>query len=300
MLGHTIKEWFFALRPWSFPASLTPVMATLGLLYWRSGAESISCNWLNGALAALGMVIFQAGANLISDYYDFKYLVDRKGGYGSRNLTDNLFTPVEILRYGFVVLSLGCILGLILLLRTDARLLYLGAAGICIALLYSFFKFNALGDVVIFIAFSILPILGTTFVVTGSFDSRNLILAIPIGLITVAILHANNWRDIGADSQANIKTLSTLIGSKASEILYIFEILFPFIWLGGAALAFNSIPTWCLLALASAPLAFKAVSVAVNRADDTAAICDLDVQTAQLQLVFGLTLTTSFLIAAWV
>jgi 1,4-dihydroxy-2-naphthoate octaprenyltransferase len=188
---------------------------------------------------------------------------------------------------------------LFLVWRTDVRLLYFGACGILFVLLYPFFKFRALGDAVIFVAFSILPILATTFVVTGEIDAKNLVLAIPIGLITVAILHANNWRDIHTDARARIKTFSMLIGSPASAILYVFELLFPFIWLG-AAIVLHGIPVWALLSLLALPLAIKAVRTAVTRADDCAAICDLDVQTAQLQLVFGLTLSTSFLVAAWV
>ena len=43
MFGHPIKDWLLAIRPWSFPASLTPVVATLGLLYWRSSVEPMDC-----------------------------------------------------------------------------------------------------------------------------------------------------------------------------------------------------------------------------------------------------------------
>ncbi|MBR6437214.1 MAG: hypothetical protein IKS45_11965, partial [Thermoguttaceae bacterium] len=60
------------------------------------------------------------------------------------------------------------------------------------------------------------------------------------------------------------------------------------------------IPVWCLLSLLALPLAIRAVKTAVTRVDDCAAISSLDVQTAQLQLVFGLTLSMSFLVAAWV
>ncbi len=300
MFGHSIKDWILAIRPWSFPASLTPVVATLGLLFWRNSVDSMDCNWVNGFLAALGMVIFQASANLISDYFDFQRGVDREDTFGSPNLTHGLFTPREILFYGAFVLALGAVLGLFLVWRTDVRLFYFGACGIVFVLLYPFFKFRALGDAVIFVSFSILPILGTTFVVTGAIDTKNLVLAIPIGLITVAILHANNWRDIRTDARARIKTFSMLIGSPASAFLYVFELLFPFIWLGAAAIVFHGIPVWCLLSLLALPLAIRAVRTAVTRTDDCASICDLDVQTAQLQLVFGLTLSTSFLVAAWV
>ena len=41
---HTLKEWIFALRPWSFPASAMPIVVTLAYLFWK-GAE---VNWVLG------------------------------------------------------------------------------------------------------------------------------------------------------------------------------------------------------------------------------------------------------------
>ena len=35
MKKHTMKEWLIAVRPWSFPASAMPVVATLGYLFAR-------------------------------------------------------------------------------------------------------------------------------------------------------------------------------------------------------------------------------------------------------------------------
>ena len=299
MFGHTIKEWFFALRPWSFPASLTPVVATLGALYWRNTVEPMELNWTNGALAALGMVVFQGATNLISDYFDFRQGVDREDTFGSPNLTGGQFTPREIALYGLFVLLVGCAIGLILVWRTDARLLIPGICGVVFVVAYAFFKFRALGDAVVFCIISVLPTLGTTLVVTGRYDWNCLIVALPIGMITVGILHANNWRDVQTDSRANIKTLCMFLGSTGSEIVYIFELMFPFLWLALAALVFHWIPAWTLLSLCALPLAFKALKNVVYRADNCEAIADLDVLTAQILLVFGVLLTFSFILAAW-
>lgn len=52
--------------------------------------------------------------------------------------------------------------------------------------------------------------------------------AVPVGLITVAILHANNTRDIRTDSRADIRTLAMKLGGKMSMYVYCAEILLLF------------------------------------------------------------------------
>ncbi len=43
-----------AVRPWSFPASAMPVVATLAYLFWR-GAE---IDWLLGIGALVGIILY--------------------------------------------------------------------------------------------------------------------------------------------------------------------------------------------------------------------------------------------------
>lgn len=303
MAKHTLWEWIWAARPWSLPASSMPVIATLGFLFWWKAtvAPEMPCNWFHGVLALVGMMTFQASANLISDYFDFIYGVDAPDTFGSRTILSGKFTPRETLIYGFTLWALGILIGLVLLWRTkDTRLFWLGFCGVFFAACYPFFKFRALGDLLIFTAFSPLPILGTTLVVTGQFLYEALVLAVPVGLITVAILHANNWRDIGSDRRAHIRTFSMLIGSRFSEWVYVTELIFPFLWIAVVACFLPLLPLWSLLVLLALPLSLSNARRAVWRADDVAAIADLDEWTAKLQLVFSLTLSCSFLIAALV
>lgn len=78
----------------------------------------------------------------------------------------------------------------------------------------------------------LLPTLGTVYVATLAINWDVLWIAIPVGLITVAILHANNTRDMYTDARANISTLAMRLGGKVSVFLYCAEILFPFGWVG--------------------------------------------------------------------
>ena len=93
---------------------------------------------------------------------------------------------------------------------------YLFAAGAFLALAYTAkplgLKYYALGDIVIILAFGPVTQQFVCVMLSGNVKIQYLPLCIPIALLTEAILHANNSRDINSDKQAGIITLPTLIG----------------------------------------------------------------------------------------
>jgi len=284
-----------AVRPWSFPASAMPVIVTLAYLYWLG----LNINWLHGIWALLNIVVFQATGNTWSDYYDYLRKVDADDTYGVRILTDGIFTPKEIYRLSLCLLVVASASGFILLLRTGLPLLYIGLGGIACSLFYPPLKFRALGDFVIFICYALLPPLGTAYVATGEILWSVLWLSLPIGLITVAILHINNLRDIATDARAHIRTIAMLLGVKSSVFLYAFEVLCPFVLVVAGAW-FGIFPWWSLLTLVASVLAIANVR-AVFRLPKQGieAVAHVDERTAQLQLLFSLLFAVSLIIDGW-
>lgn len=294
MKKHSFKEWLIATRPWSFPASAMPVLVALTYLYWLQN----DINWINGIWALVNIVIFHAAGNTWSDYFDFKRGVDTKDTYGVKTLTGGMFAPKEIYRLSLGLLSVALITGIGLLVRTGFPLLYIGIGGAACALLYPSLKYHALGDVVIFLAYAFLPTLGTSYVTTGIFNWDVLWVAIPVGLITVAILHANNTRDIRTDSHADIRTLAMKLGGRMSMYVYCAEVLFPFGWIAGCV-ATGTFPLWALLvAVVLIPAIGNVRMVSQLPRKGEAAIANLDEMTAKLQLLFSLIFALSFVIAA--
>lgn len=292
MKKHSFKDWMIAVRHWSFPASAMPVVVTLAYLFWMK--EDV--NWVNGVWALLNIVIFHAAGNTWSDYYDYKRGVDAKDTFGAKTLTDGMFTPKEIYRLSLGLLIVALAGGVGLLLRTGLPLLYIGLGGAACSLLYPVLKYNALGDVVIFMAYALLPTLGTAYVATGLINWDVMWIAIPVGLITVAILHANNTRDIQTDARAGIKTLAMKLGERTSVILYCIETLFPFGWIIGCAVT-GTFPWWSLLVL---PVIIPAMqNILRYPVKGASAIIHLDEQTAKLQLLFSWAFALSFFIAGW-
>lgn len=293
MNKHSLKDWLVAVRPWSFPASAMPVAVTLAFLYWMQQ----DVNWTNGVWALLNIIVFHAAGNTWSDYFDYKHRVDREDTHGVRTLTGGMFLPREIFRLSLGLLVVALLGGLGLLVRTGLPLLYIGIGGAACTLLYPALKYRALGDVVIFVAYALLPMLGTAYVATGVMDWTTMWAGVPVGLITVAILHANNTRDITTDVRADIRTLAMTVGAQASMAVYYVEVLFPFVWIAGCAAA-GIFPWWTLLVLpALVPAVGNVRMMASYSVRGMEGISRLDELTAKLQLLFSLLLTLSFVLA---
>lgn len=299
---HTLKEWIIAVRPWSFPASAMPVIVTLGYLLWKSGDAHppFTIHWGYGIWALVNIILFHAAGNTWSDYFDFKKSVDAEDTYGVRTLTGKMFTPEEIRRLSAILLAVAAAGGAALLALTGLPLLWIGIGGLACTLLYPAMKYMALGDLVIFIAYAILPTLGTSYAATGSVMWDSLWLAPPVGLITVAILHANNARDTATDRRAQIRTFAMSVGQLASRAIYYAEILIPFAWIAVCCAA-GVFPLWSLLVMAALfPAAAGIRTMGRSKKEGMSAIRSLDEATARLQMVFSLLFTISFILASFI
>ena len=291
---HGFKAWLLATRPWSFPASAMPVLATLAYLFWH-GHE---INWLTGVWALLNIIVFHAAGNTWSDYYDYKRGVDREDAIGGMSIVSGEFQACEIKRLAWILLVIAVVAGIGLMLFAGLPVLYFGLAGIALIVLYPWLKYHALGDLDIFLTYSVLPILGTSYVATGVLNNETLWLMLPIGLITVGILHVNNTRDIEQDSRAGIKTFAMLVGKRVSVVLYIAELMLPFVCVLVAAI-YGAMPWWSLVVLvALKPALDNCRAMLKLPAEGMKALIGVDEKTAQLQLMFSLLLSLSLFITA--
>lgn len=85
-----------ALRPWSFSASLTPVLMGAVLAY--KTAEAFSLVTLLATL--LTVVSVHAAGNLVNTYCDFMRGIDSKRRSDDRTLVDHILTPEEVVNLG--------------------------------------------------------------------------------------------------------------------------------------------------------------------------------------------------------
>lgn len=288
---HTFKEWIFAVRPWSFPASAMPVIVTAAYLFWGGHSD---LDWLFGLWALVNVLIFHAAGNTWSDWFDYRKKVDAEDTFGTRTLTSGMFAPDEIRNLSICLTLAACAGGIGLLALTGLPLLWIGLGGLACTLLYPPLKYNALGDMVILAAYAFLPTLGTAYVMTGTVDWSVLWIALPVGLITDGILHSNNTRDIVTDRRCGIVTMAMGLGTKASAVVYGFEMFFPYIWVGICSMA-GIMPVYTIAVFLTLPVSIACVRTMRKSVEgDVSVIADLDVRTANLQLSFSLLLAASF------
>ena len=295
-----LNNYFIATRPWSFPASTMPALITLTYIFYINEEISGNINWWYGIIAIIGAAIFQASSNLINDYFDYKYQVDRPETFGSsRLLVEKVFTPKFILSYGFVLLGIGVLLGLFLWYKTGNTLLWIGIIGTLATVLYSKLKYVALGDLIIFIIYGPLIGLGTAYVMTQQLMWKIILINIPIAFLVVNILHANNTRDIRDDNKAHIKTQAMVLGLKRAKIQYITLAIGAYL-VTTFLIIFGLIHPMVLLVFLTVPLTIKNIrQMQEAQVEQPELIKDLDAKSAQLVLLFGLIFSACNMIGNW-
>lgn len=293
MKKHTFGEWMIAVRPWSIPASAMPIIVAIAYLFWKGASVS----WPMALLTLVGMILFHLTGNVWSDYFDYKKKVDADDTFGAKTLTTGMFEPKEIRNLALGLLAVSVVCGLAIVALTGLPVLWIGLAGVICTLLYPVLKYNALGDLDILLTFAFLPTIGTSYAVTGFIDWNVLYIALPVGLITDGILHSNNTRDMRTDARAGITTMAMSMGPKAAAWLYGFEMIFPYVWVGVLSMI-GILPVHTVAIFLTLVLAISNAKIMRNSLEGgVGMIADLDVKTANLQLVFSILLALALLTA---
>ncbi len=290
-----VQKWLVAVRPWSFHASTMPVLfgTSLAIIYGQA-----QLNLVNFLLSLVAMVILHSAANLLSDVFDFKQGLDREVTPVSGAIVRGWITPQQALRASALLFASGGLLGLLLVKLTSPLLLYVGILGVVIGLLYTLLKYHALGDLAVFLNFGILGALGAWIVQAKSFSWLPLLWAVPLAMLVVGILHANNWRDVATDTSYRIKTIASLLGDQGSLIYYGFLlfgsltyiiafILIPRLLPGGKS--YLAMPLTFFVCFLALPVALKLWQRALHRHQPRRPLdfIILDGATSQYNLLFG-------------
>lgn len=277
-----MKRLFIVFRAYSWPASLVPVViGTVAASRWTE--ISWSAFWLTFAAALLT----HSAANLANTYFDWRNGVDGKETADDRGILDGLIGGRAAPRVALSMFAAAGLIGLWLAwTRSVPELAALGAAGFALAWFYTAdgaaYKYKGLGEAGIFLTFGPMITGGTALIQTGRLDPWPFLLSVPVGLLIVAILHANNMRDAAEDRAAGITTLAIKAGPAASLAVYRALVLIPF-----PAAAFYGLWWTFLLPLLSLPLALRLTALA-----RAGRFSELVPATAGLVTVFGLLFAT--------
>ena len=290
-----LKIWIEATRPYSFTASVTPVLIGSVL-----GAMDGLFSWGIFFLALLGSLFIHIGTNLVNDYYDHKSGVDTiESKSGSQVIQRGLLTADEIYWGGIVTFGIGSVFGLVLVGLCGWPILALGIASVLAGYFYTAnplsLAYIALGEATVFVFMGPVIIIGAYHVQREVFSLAPLLISLPVGCMVAAILQANNIRDIEADKAHGKNTLATVISRRAANWELGVLIYGAFV-LTGLLVLLGYAPWPVLLTLLSLRLAIPVVRI-VFQTDE---LQDIVEQSAKLHLEYGVLLIIGMLVSRFV
>jgi 1,4-dihydroxy-2-naphthoate polyprenyltransferase len=242
------------------------------------------------AAALIVALALQVGVNYANDYSDGVRGVDTPARLGpTRLVASGLAAPAEVRRAAAVAFAVAAAAGSALAVAVDLRLLLVGAAAIAAAVLYTGgprpYGYAGLGELAVLLFFGVVATCGSAYVQLGRVPASALAASVPVGLGAVALLLANNVRDLDGDRAAGKRTLAVRLGRDRARDL--FAAVVAGIFLAVALLGLARPPV--LVTLAALPLAVGPVRLVRRRSDGPGLLAAL-AGTARLQLAVGLLL----------
>jgi len=221
------------------------------------------------ALAALVVALaLQVGVNYANDYSDGVRGTDTPARVGpTRLVAAGLAAPAAVRRAAAVAFSVAAVAGLALAVAVDLRLLLVGAAAIAAAVLYTGgprpYGYAGFGELAVLVFFGVVATCGSAYVQLERVPASALAASVPVGLGAVAILLANNVRDVDGDRVAGKRTLAVRLGRDRARDLFAVVVAAMFVAVTLLGLARPP----ALLALAALPLAVRPVRLVRDRTD---------------------------------
>ncbi|MER5671329.1 1,4-dihydroxy-2-naphthoate polyprenyltransferase [Pseudonocardia alni] len=279
----TTAEWVEGARPRTLPTAISPVLVGTGAAL---GAGALAPG--SALLALLVAVALVIGVNFANDYSDGIRGTDDDRVGPQRLVGSRAAEPATVKTAAFACFGVAAVAGLVLTAVSGQWwLLLVGALCIVGAWYYTGgsrpYGYAGLGEVAVFVFFGPVAVLGTMLTQAGHVDGAAVGAAVGVGLLTCAVLVANNLRDIPGDRVVGKRTLAVRLGDHGTRMLYLALVLVPFVVAVGAAFDRPGL----LVALFALPAAVRPVRIVLGGAQGPALIPVLK-DTGLLLLAWGL------------
>jgi 1,4-dihydroxy-2-naphthoate polyprenyltransferase len=290
------RIWVGGARPRTLPAAVVPVL--VGTAAAAGRADIVAWRAVAALVVALAL---QVGTNYANDYSDGVRGTDsgpRRVG-PARLVGGGLASPGAVRGAALAALSAAAVAGLALAVAVGWELLVVGAAALAAGWLYTGgprpYGYLGLGELFVFVFFGVVATAGSAYVQEEQISGLALGASVPVGLLAVALLLANNLRDIPGDTASGKRTLAVRLGDTRTRWLYVAVVI-------GAVAAVPLVAALgdrmgALVAVAAAPLAVPPLR-AVLRGDQGAALIAVLVATGRMQLALGGLLAAGLWISA--
>jgi 1,4-dihydroxy-2-naphthoate octaprenyltransferase len=206
------------------------------------------------------------GLNMANDIFD------DSNGADAANVTPTPFSGgSRVLQYGLVTrrtMITGCIalyavsigLGLYLAAERGWGLIGIGAIGVVLSLAYSApplrLVHRGLGEPVTALGFGPVMAVGTYFACTGHWSWQPVLASLPVALLIALVLYVNQIPDRVGDELAGKRTLIVRFSPAQVQAGYAVTVVASYVCIVAEVIA-RVTPTWTLLALVTAPLAWR-------------------------------------------
>ena len=279
-----MNKWILGARIKTLPAAIAPVIVGTSL------ADQIKV--INALLALIVSLSLQIAVNYANDFSDGVRGTDTNRVGPTRLVASNLATASSVKNASFISFFVAIIAGTLLAFNTSIWLIAVGLISILAAWGYTGGKkpygYLGFGEVVVFIFFGIVATVGSYYVQVEQISSSALLLSIPMGSLSCAILVINNLRDLNQDKLVSKRTMAVKLGDANTRIFYLLLLVLAQVSAAAAA----SINNYALLTLLWLPLTYSAANQVLKGASGKELITILG-KTSRLQFLLALTLAVS-------
>ena len=279
-----MNKWILGARIKTLPAAIAPVIVGTSL------ADQIKV--INALLALIVSLSLQIAVNYANDFSDGVRGTDTNRVGPTRLVASKLATASSVKNASFISFFVAIIAGTLLAFNTSIWLIAVGLISILAAWGYTGGKkpygYLGFGEVVVFIFFGIVATVGSYYVQVEQISSSALLLSIPMGSLSCAILVINNLRDLNQDKLVSKRTMAVKLGDANTRIFYLLLLVLAQVSAAAAA----SINNYALLTLLWLPLTYSAANQVLRGASGNKLIIILG-KTSRLQFLLAVTLAIS-------
>jgi len=282
-----LNKWILGARVKTLPAAVAPVLVGTSF--------STKINWVNAFLALVVSLFLQIAVNFSNDYSDGVRGTDTNRVGPTRLVASGLASAKAVRIAAFISFSIACIAGTLLSLNTTLWLILVGIISVLAAWGYTGGKrpygYLGFGEFSVFVFFGLVATIGSYYVQTEQVNWQIVLLSIPIGSLSCAILVINNLRDRPLDEMAGKQTLAVKLGDQRTRFFYGFLLLITQV----SVLLAVSIDKQIALTLICLPLVYNVLMQVLRGAKAEELIAVLG-KTARVQLMIAVLVSLALLI----